>query len=633
MTPPETAPVHQLVMLESMLGARVAPEGTHFNVWAPSAGRVEVVFTDHSRAALSLDSRDRGYFEGFAPQVGGGARYWYRLDGGPLLPDPASRYQPEGVHGPSEVIDPDRFEWTDNNWRGVDRDRLVIYELHIGTFSPAGTFVGASDRLAAVASLGATAIEIMPVAAFPGSRGWGYDGVDLFAPSSAYGRPDDFRRLVDTAHRLGLAVLLDVVYNHLGPDGAYLFTFAREYSTSRHRTPWGDAVNLDGPGSREVRRFFIENALRWLREYHIDGLRLDATHALVDDGAPHFVAELAREVRAFRPTAVLLAEDERRAPEITRTAASGGWGLDAMWADDFHHHVRRLLAGDHEGYFAPYSGTTEDIALTIDRGWWFRDTLGGERESAHDAQDAEGGSRRTQFVFCLQNHDQVGNRAFGHRLHHDIDAAAFRAATALLLLAPETPLLFMGQEWAASTPFLYFTDLPEPLGSQVTKGRREEFGAFTAFAEPSLRASIPDPQSAGTFEASRLNWDERTNEPHASVLRLHEALLAMRRTHPALKSSGGALLVLSLNADVIAMRCSEPSSEVVVIVRLRGEGTIAVPEEILSAAHPFRVLLTTEDAPYTTPAPIAIDVHGGSVALSFRRPGAVIFELVRPLHS
>jgi maltooligosyltrehalose trehalohydrolase len=479
------------------------------------------------------------------------------------------------------------------------------------------------ERLAAVASLGATAIEIMPVADFPGGRSWGYDGVDLFAPARAYGRPDDFRRLVDAAHRLGLAVFLDVVYNHLGPEGAYLFTFGH-YATSRHRTPWGDAVNLDGPGSREVRRFFIENALRWLREYHIDGLRLDATHALKDSSSPHFVAELTRAVRAFRPGAILIAEDERKRPGITRSTASDGWGLDGMWADDFHHHVRRLLAGDREGYYAPYSGTTADIALTVNRGWWFREGPGGQREWAHTVPAREGGSR-SQFVFCLQNHDQVGNRAFGHRLHHDIDPAAFRAATVLLLLAPETPLLFMGQEWAASAPFLYFTDLPEPLGTQVTNGRREEFRAFRAFADPAVRARIPDPQSRETFEASRLDWEERAKEPHASVLRLHEALLAMRRSHRALKDADAALTVEALNDDVLAMRRAAAPS-IVVVVRLTGSGTITVPEEMLSPSRPFQIVLSTEEPTYTESLPISVDVHGGSVALSFSRPGAIVFE-------
>jgi maltooligosyltrehalose trehalohydrolase len=296
-----------------------------------------------------------------------------------------------------------------------------------------------------------------------------------------------------------------------------------------------------------------------------------------------------------------------------------------MWADDFHHHVRRLLAGDREGYYAPYSGTAADIALTVDRGWWFRETQDGDREWGHAAQQHDDGNR-SQFVFCLQNHDQVGNRAFGHRLHHDIDPAAFRAATVLLLLAPETPLLFMGQEWAASTPFLYFTDLPEPLGSQVTRGRREEFSAFTAFADPALRASIPDPQAIGTFEASRLNWEERTKEPHASVLRLHEAVLALRRTY-ALRESDAAFAIAALDADVLAMRRATPSSSIVVVVRLRGVGTIGIPEEMLSSSARYQTLMSTEEPSYTdAPSPISIDVRDRTVAVSFSRPGAIVFE-------
>jgi maltooligosyltrehalose trehalohydrolase len=515
------------------------------------------------------------------------------------------------------------FTWTDGGWRGVRRESLVIYELHVGTFSARGTFDGARERLPHIAALGATAVELMPIAEFPGGRNWGYDGVDLFAPSRAYGRPDDLRRLIDRAHSLGLAVLLDTVYNHLGPEGAYLAAYAPQYFTDRHHTPWGAAVNLDGPGSAEVRRFLIENALHWLREYHADGLRLDATHALIDEGSPHFLRELADRVRAFRPDAILIAEDERKLPDLLAAPESGGWGLDALWSDDFHHHVRRLLAGDHEGYYAAYTGSTADIALTIDRGWWLARSR--DHSVVHAGADPDGPIDRSRFVFCLQNHDQIGNRAFGGRLHHEIDLASFSAATVLLLLAPETPLLFMGQEWAASTPFLYFTDLPEPLGRLVTSGRRAEFGAFAAFADPASRERIPDPQAPGTFEASRLRWDESGREPHASALRLHQRLLALRRSHPALQRTGATeCRVRALDDDTLAVQWRSEGASLSVAVRLRGRGAMRLPANMAPPAGGLHVLLTTED-PGLTPArqPIAIDVSE-RVTIDFIRPGAVV---------
>ncbi|HXE81289.1 MAG TPA: malto-oligosyltrehalose trehalohydrolase [Vicinamibacterales bacterium] len=614
------------------LGAVPQGDGTAFCVWAPAARRVEVVISGNPDRIVRL-TRDRdGYFSGFVEGARAGDRYRYRLDGSRLLPDPASRFQPEGVHGPSEIVDPSAFEWSDAAWRGIRREDLVIYELHIGTFTSEGTFAAARERLADLAALGVTAIEIMPVAEFPGSRNWGYDGADLFAPSRAYGRPDDLRRLVDTAHARGLAVILDVVYNHFGPEGAYHAAFAPEYFTGRHRTPWGNAINLDGPRSPHVRRFFIENALHWLREYHVDGFRLDATHALIDESPVHFIQELTAELRRHRSNVIVTAEDERRLPELIRPASRGGWDLDACWADDLHHQVRRLLTGDHEGYFARYSGTAADIATTIERGWFFRRTLDGRTLRA----DAPGAADETEpfsaFIVCLQNHDQVGNRAFGDRLHHTIDAAAFRAATALLLLAPETPLLFMGQEWAASSPFQYFTDHPEPLGWHVTEGRRAEFSAFSAFTDPEARTRIPDPQAASTFEVSRLRWEERSLPPHASALRLHQRLLQLRRTHPALAATHGASSVAgrcvarALGEDTIAMR-REGAGTAVVIVRLRGAGAVTVPPELSSPAAPDHVALTTEEPAFAEdPAPPAITSSAhGRLQVAFSRPGAVLF--------
>ena len=412
----------------------------------------------------------------------------------------------------------------------------VFYELHVGTFTPEGTFRGVLERLPYLKNLGITAIELMPVADFPGNRNWGYDGVALFAPARCYGEPGDLRALVDAAHQHGLAVYLDVVYNHLGPDGAYANVFSPHYFTDRHQSPWGSGVNLDGPHSAEVRRFFIENALHWVHEYHIDGLRLDATHAMQDDSPVHFLAELTTTVREQSGRPVLfVAEDHRNLARMLRPVAAGGWGIDAVWADDFHHQARVHVAHDHEGYYADFTGRAEDLATTLRQGWFFSGQhstfLGGPRGS-----DPSGLSPK-QFVVCIQNHDQIGNRADGARLHHEVDEGTFRALSTLLLLLPQTPLLFMGQEWAASSPFLFFTDHADDLGRKVTEGRRQEFSAFAAFADPARRAAIPDPQDPRTFARSRLQWDEAERDPHARMRRLYQRLLEIRHATPAIRTA------------------------------------------------------------------------------------------------
>ncbi len=362
---------------ELTLGARPGAGGVHFRVWAPDTRAVDLLLEPRGQEpwVVSMEKNADGTFTAFVPglSAGAGARYRYRLDGQGPYSDPASRFQPDGVHGPSEVVDPAGFAWSDHQWPGVAAADLVTYELHVGTFSPEGTFEGVTRRLTELADLGVTAIELMPVADFPGERNWGYDGVDLFAPARCYGTPEDLRRLVDAAHRLGMAVLLDVVYNHLGPDGNYLAQFSADYFSSVHRTPWGPAVNLDGPRSEFVRAFFIENAIHWLREYHLDGLRLDATHRLFDDSPVHFLAELTAVVRdAVRDRTIhLIAEDMRNLATMVRPAAEGGWGLDGIWSDDFHHELRRYLAGDSEGAFRDFRGILADLVQTINRGWLF----------------------------------------------------------------------------------------------------------------------------------------------------------------------------------------------------------------------------------------------------------------------
>ena len=617
------------------LGALYDGAATSFRVWAPDARAVELVLSGPGRTDIRpLAYGDDGYWIGRFADIAAGARYTFRLDGddGRILPDPASRFQPEGVHGPSEVTDAAEFRWTDGGWTAPPLERFVIYELHVGTFSPEGTYRGTARLLPRLVELGVTAIELMPVGDFPGDRNWGYDGVSIFAPARCYGTPDDLRALVDAAHRLGLAVLLDVVYNHFGPDGAYASAFSPYYFTDAHVTPWGRGMNLDGPHSGPVRRFFIENAVHWIAEYHVDGLRLDATHALQDDGPRHFLAELTSIVRAIatRPV-VLIAEDHRNLAPMMRPVASGGLGLDAVWADDFHHQVRVHTAGDREGYYRDFSGSMGDLAATVRQGWFYTGQYSAHMEKPRGTDPS--GLQPQQFIICTQNHDQVGNRADGVRLHHEIDPAVYRAVTALLLLAPEIPLLFMGQEWATSSPFLFFTDHNEDLGRKVTDGRREEFKSFAAFADPSRRAAIPDPQRRATFERSRLNWDEVSQADNAGIRRLHQRLLALRLATPAmLERTRDAFQVRALDDHTIALAYGRVGPErhepLLVVARLSGgAGSIRVRAE-----GSGRLVLTTEDPDIVEngarPAIERSRAEDGhwTLGVDFRRAGAAVLH-------
>ncbi len=551
------------------LGATVLPGGgVRFTVWAPTARSVELLLsTGEWERRLPLHPAADGYHTRTVPDAAPGARYRFLVDGAGPFPDPASRFQPEGPHGPSQIVDPTAFPWTDHAWRGLRREGLVIYELHVGTFTAAGTFEAAIAELPRLRELGVTAIELMPVAEFPGHRNWGYDGVDLFAPSHIYGGPDGLRRLVDAAHALGLGVILDVVFNHLGPDGNYLGAFSPFYFTSRYRTPWGDAFNYDGPQSRPVRDFVCAAASRWVSEYHIDGLRLDAVHAIFDAGPRHILAEIAARVRAAagRRDVLVIAESDANDVTLIRPARGprppaehppagrgdrAGYGLDAVWADDFHHAVHVRLTGERDGYYAAYTGDLAEIARAINEGFIYQGQV-----SPYTGRPR--GTRVTDepaaaFVFCLQNHDQVGNRAEGERLAVLVDRDAYALASALLLLAPETPLLFMGQEYAATTPFLYFTDHHPELGRRVTEGRRQEFAAFPAFRDPARRARIPDPQDEATFRRSKLDPAERAR--NAAMERLYRDLLTLRREDPVLRRQDRtATRAVPLTDDVLAM--------------------------------------------------------------------------------
>ena len=612
------------------LGANVVEGGVEFRVWAPASRSVDaIVYGPDAERIAPLAAEPDGWFSAVVPGIGAGARYRYRLDGEATFPDPASRAQPDGVHAPSQVVDPAAFRWTDGGWRGRPLEEMVIYELHVGTATAEGTFDALIGRLDALVELGVTAVEPMPVAEFPGTRNWGYDGVFLFAPASAYGGADGFRRFVDAAHARGLAVVLDVVYNHLGPEGNYLHAVTGgEYFTDRVSTPWGDAIDYAKPA---VREFALQNAVHWAVEYHLDGLRLDATHAIADPTDPHLLEEMRARIRAALPPGrefVLVAEDERNDRRLLLPPPEGR-GLDAVWADDLHHQLRRHVAGDEEGYFADYAGSAEEIAATLRRGWFYE----GQRSAVHDAPrgtPAEG-IPPPRFVHCIQNHDQVGNRAFGERLTDSVPLPVYRAVSSLLLLSPHTPLLWMGQEWAASSPFLYFTEHPEELGRRVTEGRRREFGRFSDFADPEVRERIPDPQAAETFERSRLRWEERERMPHAGVLALYRELLSLRRSHPALRRRDRASwTVAALGDSTVALRRTGPAGEaLLLVVSFRGALSVDledVEETRVPAGGRWALRLSTEEARFGGEAEGALARLSPRGRLEVGGAGGVVLE-------
>ncbi len=511
---------------------------TTFRVWAPAAGRVEVEVGGH-RHAMAPDG-DRAWYRVVVDGAAPGDDYRFVADGDPR-PDPRSPWQPEGVDGPSRLIDHTAFDWTDGGWRGVHLPSAVVYELHVGTFTPEGTFDGVIGRLDHLVELGVDIVELMPVNEFPGRRGWGYDGVNLFAPHHAYGGPDGLKRLVDACHTRGLAVALDVVYNHLGPAGNHLARFG-PYFTDRYRTPWGRAVNLDGPGSDEVRAFVVDNAVMWLRDYHVDGLRLDAVHGLVDTSATHLLEELAAAVAdlgaALGRPLFLVAESDLNDPRVVRRPEVGGYGIDAQWSDDFHHALHAVLTGERTGYYADF-GTVEDVATALRQGFVYAGRHSAYRGRRHGRLDpALCGSR---YLGYLQTHDQVGNRAQGDRIGALVSVGRLKVGAALVLTAPFVPMLFAGEEWGASSPFPYFTDHDDPaLADAVRAGRRSEFAAFGWGP-----GDVPDPQAPETFASARLDWGELDGEQHAELLDWYRSLIALRRATPALRDGRLDLVVTS----------------------------------------------------------------------------------------
>lgn len=518
-------------------GAECCHDGSvRFRLWAPAAREVEVCLGQmNSPNKIPLEPRENGWFELITDAAGPGSQYQFRIDRGQNVPDPASRFQPQDVHGPSEVIDPNDFEWNDGAWRGRPWEEAIIYELHVGAFTSRGTFTAIRERLDYLAELGITALELMPVSDFPGRRNWGYDGVLPFAPDSTYGRPEDLKELVQSAHDHGIMVLLDVVYNHFGPEGNYLHLYAPQFFTDRHSTPWGNGINFDGPESRVVRDFFIQNALYWLNEYHFDGLRLDAVHAITDDSEPHILAELADTVRRTvapdRHVHLILENDANQPGYLRRGPRCQPQQYTAQWNDDIHHAAHVLVSGERDGYYLDYAERPlEQLGRCLVQGFAYQGELSQHRNGRARGESTEG-LPLTAFVSFLQNHDQIGNRAFGERITRIADPRAIRAASAILLLAPSPPLLFMGEEFGAETPFLFFCDFKGDLAAAVTAGRRAEFAHFPAFNHPAAREGIPDPNADATFEASRLNWNVIEQKRHRDWLGLYRKLLKLRREH------------------------------------------------------------------------------------------------------
>jgi len=513
-------------------GARVLSDGrVQFALWAPAAHSLSVSVRGLS-TLLPMTRDPDGWHQVTTDQAMPGSLYEFVLPNGSIVPDPASRFQPQDVTGPSEVIDPASYVWEQSDWRGRPWHEAVIYELHVGTFTAEGTFQAVIEKLPYLRNLGVTVLEIMPIGDFPGTRNWGYDGVFWYAPESSYGRPEDFKALIDAAHGFGLMVLLDVIYNHFGPEGNFLSTYAPDFFTERHETPWGAGINYDGDNSAAVRAFATDNALYWLEEFRLDGLRLDAVHAIKDDSAKHLLRELAERVRSAitdRPIHLLLENEENDAQLLERDSDGAPRLFTAQWNDDIHHVLHTAATAEDSGYYADYIGDTDKLGRAVAEGFAFqgeimtcRGTARGQ-PSGHLPPDA--------FVSFIQNHDQIGNRAFGDRLSEGASDQALEAITAMYLLAPQIPMLFMGEEWASRQPFPFFCDFHGTLAQAVRDGRRAEFAKFPQFQDPNQCNQIPDPQSPATFASAKLNWAERDRSPHREWHLWYQKLIETRRSH------------------------------------------------------------------------------------------------------
>lgn len=599
---------HAEVRRRLAVGAELVPRcGTHYRVWAPRREHVAVVLAASGGntagdADIPLQAEGNGYFSALATGVAAGTLYRFRLgDDDTLYPDPASRFQPQGPHGPSQVVDPAAFEWTDQEWPGLAPLGQVVYELHVGTFTPEGTWRAAAQQLAELVRTGVTALEIMPVADFAGRYGWGYDGVNLFAPTRLYGTPDDFRSFVDRAHALGLGVILDVVYNHFGPDGCYLRAYSSDYFTDKYDNEWGDAINFDGPNAGPVRELICSNAAYWIEEFHLDGLRLDATQQMFDSSQRHIIGEVVQSVRkagGARRTLVI-AENEPQDVRVVRAPEEGGYGADGLWNDDFHHSACVAATGRNEGYYTDYAGAPQELVSLAKRGYLYqgqRYRWQGKRRGT-----ATFGLAPAAFVNYLQNHDQVANSASGARIHQLTSPGTYRAMTAYLLLSPGTPLLFQGQEFAASSPFLFFADHKPELMQSVRSGRAEFLSQFPTIATHEIRASLADPGADGTFQRCKLDFSER--ERHREAYALHCDLLRLRREDPVFSAQrGGGVDGAVLSPAAFVLRYfGEASGDRLLLINLGGDLHLPIaPEPLLAppGGREWDVLWSSEHPRY-----------------------------------
>jgi maltooligosyltrehalose trehalohydrolase len=613
----------------------LADGGVHFRVWAPGHDAVEVVEND-GRGAQSqlLQKEPGGYHSGVARFLASGSSYGFRLDGeARLYPDPASRFQPSGPLGPSAVVDPTRYHWHDAGFAGLGRNGLVLYELHLGTFTKEGTYAAAAAELPALRELGVNAIELMPVADFVGRFGWGYDGVDLWAPTRLYGEPDELRALVDAAHQQGIGVVLDVVYNHLGPSGNFLKQYAAAYFSDRYKNEWGEPLNFDGPGSEAVREFFVQNARYWIEEFHFDGLRLDATQSIFDASERHLVAEVVSAVRAagraLGKSVYVVAENEPQEAQLVRSPEQGGYGGDALWNDDFHHTARVALTGRHEAYYSDYRGTPQELISALKWGYLYQGQHYAWQKARRGkpALDLEA----TQYVTYLQNHDQIANSLTGERMDRLTSPAQARAMTALFLLAPPNPMLFQGQEFAASAPFLYFADHEPELAKIVDRERRKFISQFPSVASAGDEC-FSEPSDPRTFERCKLDFSERTK--HAGVYALHHDLLKLRRQRRAFAQQRADQMhgaVLSDSAFALRFFCSD--GDALLLVNLGPDLDLSPqPEPLLAPAESgdFRLIWSSEDPRYGGRGTGQPYVDG-----SFRLPAhsTLVFASPTPLHS
>jgi maltooligosyltrehalose trehalohydrolase len=582
------------------IGAELQPSGgVHFRVWAPACGEVAVEFETHGAEALTPETG--GYFSGKIDRAHVGMRYRFRLNDDPQgIPDPVSRFQPDGPHGWSQIVDPADFAWSDGKWRGLPRERLVIYEMHIGSLTPEGTWAAAAEQLPALADLGITCVELMPVADFPGRFGWGYDGVNLFAPTRLYGRPNDFRRFIDRAHGLGVTVILDVVYNHVGPDGNYLKRFSSDYFTDRYANEWGEAINFDGPNAGPAREFFLANAGYWIDEYHLDGLRLDATQQIFDASDDHIVAAIARRVReaAGSRLTFVVAENEQQHAQLLRSPQEHGYGLDALWNDDFHHSAMVALTNRCEAYYSDYRGLAGEFVAAATRGFLFQGQYSRWQRQPRGTPALDLAAE--SFVVFLQNHDQIANSAAGTRGHALTSPGAWRAMTGFLLLMPGIPMLFQGQEFSASSPFLYFADFKGDLARGVANGRHTFLAQFLSLASEDMQARLADPADPETFRRSQLDNSER--DRHTQAYALHRDLLALRRGDPVLgrrpRHTEGAVIS---ETSWLLRYVAETGHDRLLIVNLGLDLRLApIPEPLLApvAGQSWRLLWSSEDPRY-----------------------------------